>query len=59
MLIIHLVHSTAAATIMDLVKASGIPTVFINLDPTAEDMQLWDKIAYVGADARQSGTFQG
>ena len=58
-LIINLVQSTAAATIIDLVKAAGIPTVFINREPTAEDMQLWDKIAYVGADARQSGTFQG
>ena len=58
-LIINLVQSTAAATVIDLVKAAGIPTVFINREPTAEDMQLWDKIAYVGADARQSGTFQG
>lgn len=58
-LIINLVQSSAAATVIDLVKAADIPTVFINREPTAEDMQLWDKIAYVGADARQSGTFQG
>ena len=58
-LIVNLVQSSAAATVIDLVKAAGIPTVFINREPTAEDMQLWDKIAYVGADARQSGTFQG
>lgn len=58
-LIINLVQSTAAATVIDKVKAAGIPAVFINREPTAEDMQLWDKIAYVGADARQSGTFQG
>ena len=58
-LIINLVQSTAAATVIDKVKTAGIPTVFINREPTAEDMQLWDKIAYVGADARQSGTFQG
>ncbi len=58
-LIINLVQSTAAATMIEKVKAAGIPTVFINREPTVEDMQLWDKIAYVGADARQSGTFQG
>lgn len=58
-LIINLVQSTAAATIIDKVKAAGIPTVFINREPTEADMQMWDKIAYVGADARQSGTFQG
>ncbi len=58
-LIINLVQSTAAATMIDKVKAAGIPTVFINREPTVEDMAMWDKIAYVGADARQSGTFQG
>lgn len=58
-LIVNLVQSSAAATVIDLVKAANIPTIFINREPTAEDMQLWDKIAYVGADARQSGTFQG
>ena len=58
-LIINLVQSSAAATIIEKVKAAGIPTVFINREPVEEDMQLWDKITYVGADARQSGTFQG
>ncbi len=58
-LIVNLVQSSAAATVIDLVKAANIPTVFINREPTPEDMQLWDRIAYVGADARQSGTFQG
>lgn len=58
-LIVNLVQSSAAATVIDLAKAADIPVIFINREPTAEDMKLWDKIAYVGADARQSGTFQG
>ena len=58
-LIINLVQSSAAATIIEKVKTAGIPTIFINREPVEEDMQLWDKITYVGADARQSGTFQG
>lgn len=59
-LIINLVQSTSAATVIDLVKAAGIPTVFINREPSEEDMTKWEgKITYVGADARQSGTFQG
>ena len=58
-LIINLVQSTAASAVIELVKAADIPTVFINREPTADDMAMWDKIAYVGADARQSGTFQG
>ncbi len=58
-LIINLVQSTSAGAVIDLVKAANIPTVFINREPSEEDMGLWDKITYVGADARQSGTFQG
>lgn len=58
-LIVNLVQSSAAAVVIDAAKAADIPVVFINREPTTEDMQLWDKITYVGADARQSGTFQG
>ena len=36
-----------------------MPVVYINREPAAEDMAAWDKICYVGADARQSGTYQG
>lgn len=58
-LIVNLVQSTAAATVIDLAQAADIPVVFINREPTAEDLAIWDKVCYVGADARQSGTFQG
>ncbi len=58
-LIINPVMTTAADAIVNQVKAAGIPTVFINREPTAEIMQLWDKIAYVGCDAAQSGMIQG
>ena len=58
-LIVNLVQSSSAAAVIDLAKEADIPVVFINREPTEEDMQMWDKICYVGADARQSGTFQG
>lgn len=58
-LIINLVQSTAAASVINVVKAAGIPAVFINREPTDEDMNLWDRICYVGADAHQSGTYMG
>lgn len=58
-LIINPVQTTAAASIIQLVKDANIPTVIINREPTGEDMALWDKVAYVGCDAAQSGTFQG
>ena len=58
-LIVNLVQSTAAATVIDLAAAADIPVVFINRQPTDEDLAIWEKVCYVGADARQSGSFQG
>ena len=58
-MILNLVQSTSAATVIQKADAAGIPVVFINREQSAEDMNLSDKICYVGADARQSGTFQG
>ena len=58
-MILNLVQSTSAATVVQKADAAGIPVVFINREPSEEDMKLSNKICYVGADARQSGTFQG
>ena len=58
-LIVNLVQSSSAATITEKCKAAGVPVVYINREPTEDDMKAWDKICYVGADARQSGTYQG
>ena len=58
-LIINPVMTSAAATIIDTVKAADIPTVLINREPTADDMAVYNKLVYVGCDAAQSGTFQG
>ena len=59
-LIVNLVQSTAASAVTELAKAADIPVVYINREPSETDMAAWEgKIAYVGADARQSGTMQG
>ena len=58
-MIINLVQSSSANTITEKAKAAGIPVVYINREPSEADMRTWDKICYVGADARQSGTYQG
>ena len=58
-MIINLVQSSSAASVIQKADAAGIPVVFINREPTADDMALTESICYVGADARQSGTFQG
>jgi len=61
-LIVNLVMSSSAGDVTAKAKAAGIPVVFINREPAADDTQAWDydgKVCYVGADARQSGTIQG
>ena len=59
-LIVNLVQSTAAAAVTELAKEAGIPVIYINREPSEDDMGMWEgKICYVGADARQSGSFQG
>lgn len=59
-LIVNLVDPTAAPTIIEAAKTADIPIVFINREPPEGNLELWEgKISYVGADARQSGTFQG
>ena len=58
-MILNLVQSSSAASVIQKADAAGIPVVFINREPSAEDMALNGNFCYVGADARQSGTFQG
>lgn len=59
-LIINLVQATSASTIIDKCEQAGKPCIFINREPDAADMKKYEgKITYVGADARQSGKFQG
>lgn len=58
-LIINPVMTSAADAIIGKVKDADIPTVLINREPTAEQMAAYDKLVYVGCDARQSGTMQG
>ena len=62
-MIINLVQASSEPTVTEECHAAGIPVVYINREPEAEREQAWVdggiKATYVGADARQSGTFQG
>ena len=59
-LIINPVQTTSAQTIVDTVSPSGTPIVFINRQPEDSVLDSYKgKCCYVGADARQSGTYQG
>ena len=62
-IIVNPVNASSAATITDTVVDAGIPLVYINREPEQSEEVRWDannmNVTYVGADARQSGTFQG
>ncbi|MFI3169181.1 MAG: substrate-binding domain-containing protein [Faecalibacterium sp.] len=59
-LVINPVQTTSAQTIVDTVSPYNIPIVFINREPDVEVLDSYpDMCCYVGADARQSGTYQG
>jgi len=65
-IILNLVQTSSADAIIDKVVAAGIPLVLINREPLGEDGDesyagILDNptVCYVGADARQSGTYQG
>ena len=64
-IICNLVQTSSAEVIIDKVVAADIPLVLINREPLGETDESYPgiinnaEVCYVGADARQSGTFQG
>ena len=58
-LAINPVDRAAAGVIIEKAKKAGIPVVFFNREPFADDMKKFDKVYYVGAIAEQSGTMEG
>lgn len=55
---VNMVDRTAAYMIIDKAKTANIPIVFFNREPVEEDMERWNKLYYVGANAEQSGAMQ-
>jgi len=62
-MILNLVQASSAPQVTDMCKEAGIPVVYINREPDVAEEERWAsenlQATYVGADARQSGTFQG
>ena len=50
-LCVNMVDRSAASGVIDQAMESDIPIVFFNREPVAEDMNRWEKLYYVGADA--------
>ncbi len=64
-IILNLVQTSSADVLIDKVVAAEIPLVLINREPLGETDESYPgiidnaNVCYVGADARQSGTYQG
>ena len=62
-MIVNLVQASSEPDVTNICNEAGIPVVYINREPDAEREEAWVtdgiKATYVGADARQSGTYQG
>ena len=65
-IILNLVQTSSADAAIDKIVDAGIPCILINREPLGEDgdesyagILNNASVCYVGADARQSGTFQG
>ena len=58
-LCINMVDRSAASDIIVQAMDADVPVVFFNREPVEEDMERWDRLYYVGADAKQSAVIQG
>lgn len=56
---VNLVDRTEPTTITDLAESKQVPIIFFNRELVAEDLERWSELYYVGADALQSGVFEG
>ncbi len=56
---INLVDRTDASSIIEKARSAGVPVIFFNRELVEEDLERWDQLYYVGADAFESGIIQG
>ncbi|SFK99934.1 monosaccharide ABC transporter substrate-binding protein, CUT2 family [Lachnospiraceae bacterium KH1T2] len=58
-LCVNLVDRTNPTAIIDAAQQHDIPVIFFNRELVEGDLERWNKLYYVGADARQSGIYEG
>lgn len=56
---VNMVDRSAASYIISRAMDADIPVVFFNREPVEEDMRRWEKLYYVGEDAKESAVLQG
>jgi len=58
-LAINLVDPQAASAVIAKAKKEEIPVVFFNKEPSADDLNSYDKCWYVGTNSAEAGVIQG
>lgn len=58
-LCVNLADRTNTSEIIEMAKDANVPVIFFNREPVPEDLDQWDRLYYVGADAKESGVMQG
>jgi methyl-galactoside transport system substrate-binding protein len=58
-LCVNLVDRTDTSDIINAAKQADVPVIFFNREPVKSDLDRWDRLYYVGADAAESGRLQG
>lgn len=56
---VNIVDRSSASYIIDKAMNANIPVVFFNREPVEEDMKRWEKLYYIGADAKETAILQG
>ena len=56
---VNLVDRTDPSMIIESAREADVPVIFFNRELVEEDLQRWDRLYYVGADAFESGRIQG
>lgn len=60
LLMVNLVDTGAAQTVLDKIKAAGKPVVFFNREPQDQAIiKSYDKACFVGTNAKDAGIIQG
>ena len=59
LLLVNLVDTGAAPTVIEKIKAADKPVVLFNREPSADSIKAYDKAIFVGTNAKEAGVMQG
>lgn len=59
LLLVNLVDTGAAPTVIDKIKAADKPVVLFNREPATDAIKAYDKAIFVGTNAKEAGVMQG